>query len=71
MNHTTETAIRNKLNTMFFLRLLMDAGGDSRGLELADALEREAHALYRAAGYDDRPTADLMAMVRACDFGTW
>jgi len=71
MNHTTETAIRNKLNTMFFLRLLHDASGDSRGLELANALEAEAHALFRGAGYDDCPTANLMAMVRACDFPTW
>lgn len=71
MNVTTENDIRNKLNTMFFLRLLNDAGGDARGLELADALEKEAHALFRGAGYDDISTRDLMIMVRAGDFNTW
>jgi len=71
MNHTTETDIRNKLNATFFLRLLHDSAGDSRGLELADALENEAHTLFRGAGYDDIPTRDLMIMVRAGDFNTW
>lgn len=71
MNHTTETAIRNKLNTVFFLRLLKDAGGDERGLALADALEAEAHALFRGAGYEDRSTYEIVAMVRACNFPTW
>ena len=71
MTLTTETAIRNKLNAMFFLRLLHDSAGDARGLELANALEQEAHALLREAGYDDRPTYQLCVMVRACDFATW
>lgn len=68
MNHTTETAIRNKLNAVFFLRLLKDSAGDERGLELATSLEREAHALFRAAGYDDIPTYQLMGIVGAGNF---
>jgi len=32
---------------------------DDRGVELAHAFEREAHALWRDAGMEDMPTFDL------------
>ena len=63
INHTTRAEIRQKLAAHAALTLLHYSQDDPRGRELAEVLEREAHALWQSAGLVDCPTFELSAAV--------
>jgi hypothetical protein len=56
---TVAKKISNLLDAQWELNRLFHSHKDDRGLELATALEREAHAIWRESGNDDLPTFEL------------
>ena len=61
---TVAKKICNLLDAHWELNRLFHSFEDDRGLELAAAFEREAHAIWRESGNDDLTTFDLSIIAK-------
>ena len=66
VNLKTMRKLARKLKASNLIRCLHYECGDARGLELADALEKEVHEIWTITlGFEDKPTFEIFFFTEA------